>query len=407
MPSHKAAVIPAKEVKNVIEDVPTPTPGPQEVLIKIEVAATNPVDWKAGKYGVFIPGFPYILGVDGAGIVFETGAGVTRVKKGDRVAVFSTIVDKRYNTYQEYALANPEVAFRIPENISFEQGSTVPLGFFTGVDLLYLALGFPLPDAKASRFTPLKPDAETVLVWGAASSVGQYTVQLARLSNLRVVATASAHNFDLIRSLGASEVFDYKDPDVIAKIKAVAPNLQYGIDTVDLDGSSDKIVQSIGPDGGEVSTALSARPSARPEVKITSVFAGKVHNLDGKNAHAAQVGQALVNFAEEWLKTGEIVPNKTLVVPGGLSGIDEGWALNSKGVSAVKILIKVEAAATNPADWKIGKYGIFISGFPFILDLDGTSTVVETSVNVTYVKKGDRVAVFSTLCDKQTNMYQE
>ncbi|KAI8810293.1 chaperonin 10-like protein [Cladochytrium replicatum] len=335
---HKAAVIPAKGAKHVVEDVNTPSPSSKEILVKVAASATNPVDAKIGKFGFLIPGFPFILGIDGAGTVEEVGADVSDFREGDRVAIFSPIFDKRFNTYQEYSLARPGTALRIPSNITLQQAATIPTGFFTASDALFVTLNLPIPAADASRSAPLSDTAETVLVWGGASSVGQYTVQLARLAGFRVIATASPKNFDLVRSLGASEVFDYSDSAVVSKIKGAAPSLRYGVDAVSLGGSFEKVVEALGPDGGAVATVSKPAEISRENVTAAPLFAGKFNNWDGKNDEAAKAGRKLLDYAEGWLAKGDLTPNNAVVVPGGLEGIEEGWALIAKGVSAAKVV---------------------------------------------------------------------
>ena len=83
--SQKALLLDAKFGKFVVGTIPVPKPGPGEILVKIQAAALNPVDWKVQKYGIFADKFPAVLGMDIAGGVEELGEGVTDFKIGDRV----------------------------------------------------------------------------------------------------------------------------------------------------------------------------------------------------------------------------------------------------------------------------------------------------------------------------------
>ena len=85
MSTQLALFAPAAGVEYVVESKEVPKPGPDDVLVKIEAAALNPVDWKVQSYGLFVEQWPVILGFDGAGIVADVGANVTKFAKGDRV----------------------------------------------------------------------------------------------------------------------------------------------------------------------------------------------------------------------------------------------------------------------------------------------------------------------------------
>ena len=85
MSTHKALLLEKKFGGYAVGDIPTPKPGPGELLVKVHAAALNPVDWKIQKYGIFIETFPAILGSDVAGEVVELGTGVSSFKVGDRV----------------------------------------------------------------------------------------------------------------------------------------------------------------------------------------------------------------------------------------------------------------------------------------------------------------------------------
>lgn len=111
----KEAIV-SPEVKVTIQDSPIPTPGPEEVLVKVIIAGTNPKDWK----------FPAIdetahnSGDDVAGIVEAVGEKVWEHRKGDRVAGMHAFPEP-YGAYAEYAILPAHQTFRLPPNISFEE----------------------------------------------------------------------------------------------------------------------------------------------------------------------------------------------------------------------------------------------------------------------------------------------
>ena len=185
-----------------LEEVPTPQPGPGEVLVRMHAIGVNPVETyiRAGKYAR-LPALPYTPGNDGAGVVEQIGDSVTRFKPGDRVYTAGSIS----GTYAEFALCKTEQVHQLPANVSFAQGSAMGTPYATA----YRGL-FQRADAKPG---------ETVLVHGASGGVGTAAVQLARACGLRVFGTAgSDQGRKLAREQGAHEVFDHRAPDQFEQI---------------------------------------------------------------------------------------------------------------------------------------------------------------------------------------------
>ena len=185
-----------------LEEVPTPQPGPGEMLVRMHAVGVNPVETyiRAGTYGR-LPELPYTPGNDGAGVVEQVGADVSEFKAGDHVYTAGSIS----GTYAEFALCKKEQVHPLPANISFAQGA---------------AMGTPY--ATAYRGLLQRADAkpgETVLVHGASGGVGTAAVQLARACGLRVFGTAgSDQGRKLAREQGAHEVFDHRAPDQFEQI---------------------------------------------------------------------------------------------------------------------------------------------------------------------------------------------
>jgi NADPH2:quinone reductase len=176
-----------------LEEVPTPKPGPGEVLVRVHAAGVNPYDtyMRAGTYAIKPP-LPYTPGSDAAGVIESVGDGVTRVKPGDRVYTAKT----QSGAYAEYALALESQVYRLPDNISFAQGAALWVPYGTA----FTALNHHV-NAKAG---------ETVLVHGASGGVGSAAVQFARAQGLRVMGTASTDKGrDMVKKEGAHFVFDH------------------------------------------------------------------------------------------------------------------------------------------------------------------------------------------------------
>lgn len=150
----------------------------------------------------------------------------------------------RNGSFAEFLVADPAVAIRIPETWSFEEAAQLGVAGFTGCLALYDSLSLPNPFAPTTA--PLD-----LLVWGASSSMGQYIVQLASQAGIRVIATASPKNFELVKSFGAGEVLDYRDAKTTATIREITGGkLKYAVDCIAEGETRNKIAEAIGDEGG-------------------------------------------------------------------------------------------------------------------------------------------------------------
>ncbi|CAN5534449.1 NADPH:quinone oxidoreductase family protein [soil metagenome] len=188
-----------------LEDVSTPSPSENQILVKIKAAGVNPVDTyiRAGQYAQK-PNLPYTPGKDGAGIVEKIGENITKLKVGDRVLTADSIS----GTYAEFCLCEEKQLIKLPENISFEQGAGVFVPFATAFRALF-------QKAKAKS-------GETVLVHGASGGVGIAAVQWAKNAGLKIIGTASSEaGKQLIKAQGADFVVDHSDENYLAEIKEI------------------------------------------------------------------------------------------------------------------------------------------------------------------------------------------
>jgi NADPH2:quinone reductase len=185
-----------------IEDVPDPTPGPTQVLVRVKAVGVNPVETyiRTAAY-VKKPNLPYTPGTDSAGVVEAVGANVTKVKAGDRVYTHGTVS----GSYAELTICEESQVHPLAARLSFEQGAAVGVAYATAWRALFL---------KAQA----KP-GETVLVHGASGGVGVAAVQIARASGLRVIGTAGTDKgMKLVRDQGAHEVLNHKEPNYLEKV---------------------------------------------------------------------------------------------------------------------------------------------------------------------------------------------
>ncbi|WP_046247122.1 quinone oxidoreductase family protein [Hymenobacter terrenus] len=198
-----------------LQEVPTPTPGPGQVLVKTHVAGINFADTAQRKGTYPLPlQLPVTPGFEVGGTVTELGPDVSTARVGDRVAVFLAAP----GGYAEYLVADAATLIPVPDHLSFEQAVALLVQGLTAYFLLQQA-------------APMQP-GQRVLVHAAAGGVGSLAVQLAKLLGAgQVIATASTPTkLDLTRRLGADVAINYSDADWPAQVLA-ATNGQ-GVDTV-------------------------------------------------------------------------------------------------------------------------------------------------------------------------------
>ncbi|APO46064.1 NADPH:quinone reductase [Paenibacillus xylanexedens] len=181
----------------VEQEVNKPRAEANQVVVKLEATSINPIDWKLREgylKEMYDWEFPIILGWDVAGVITEIGSNVTKWKVGDRV--FSRPDTTRFGSYAEYTAVDEHLLAKLPDSISYEEAAAVPLAGLTAWQVL-----FTHGDLK---------EGETVLIHAGAGGVGMYAIQLAKLAGAHVITTASKKNHELLYSLGADQVIDYK-----------------------------------------------------------------------------------------------------------------------------------------------------------------------------------------------------
>jgi NADPH2:quinone reductase len=183
-----------------LRDLPTPTPGPGEALIRIEASGVNFIDtyFREGRYPAQLP---YTLGQEAAGIVVAVAADVTTVKAGDRVAWCGIP-----GTYAQLAVAPAGRLVVIPDAVTFQQGAAAILQGMTAHYLSHSAY-------------PIQPGDE-VLIHAGAGGTGLLLIQMAKARGARVYTTVSTdEKAELARAAGADEIIFYTREDFAAKIK--------------------------------------------------------------------------------------------------------------------------------------------------------------------------------------------
>ena len=178
-------------------DIPRPVPKPDEILVQVHAAGLNPIDNMIPK-GMFKPimrfRLPATLGSDLAGTVVEVGSRVTRFKVGD--SVFASTFDLDIGTLAEFAVIPESIAAFKPTNLDFVQAAAIPMVGLTSWQAL----------VERSNVQP----GQKVFIPAGSGGIGSFAIQLAKHLGAKVGTTTSTGNVDLVRSLGADEVIDYK-----------------------------------------------------------------------------------------------------------------------------------------------------------------------------------------------------
>ena len=187
-----------------LEEVPTPVPGPDGVLVRVDASSLNPLDWH------LLTGTPYLVrptsglrrpkhqirGADVAGTVVAVGSGVTDLGAGD--AVFG---DCQHGALAAYVAVPADLLVARPAAVSVEAAAATPVAGLTALQAL----------RTHGRVQP----GDRVLVNGGAGGVGTFAVQIAVALGAEVIAVCSTRNIELVRSLGAAEVVDYLHEDFV------------------------------------------------------------------------------------------------------------------------------------------------------------------------------------------------
>ncbi len=206
----KAVIIKQYGSKEVLEEgsVDLPELGNHQVLVREKATSINPIDWKLREgylKQMFDWEFPIILGWDVAGIIEAVGSEVTEWKVGDEV--FARPDTTRFGTYAEHTIVDEHLLAKKPANVSFEDAAAVPLAGLTAYQGLF--------DHGSLQ------KGEKVLIHAGAGGVGTYAIQLAKDAGAYVYTTASEKNHELLKSLGADEVIDYRKTDFQTMLKDI------------------------------------------------------------------------------------------------------------------------------------------------------------------------------------------
>lgn len=293
-------------VESIVLDIPEPQSG--EVLVRVQTAGVNPIDWKirngAGeRLGLKLP---IQLGGEITGMVEKIGDGVTDFTIGD--AVYGMV---KTGGFSEYAIAKSSDVWRKPRSVDFHQAAAIPIGGLTAWQAI-----FDLAELKAGQ---------RILITGASGAVGSLAVQLAKKKGAFVVGTASSKNAAYVRGLGVDEFIDY----TMENFEDILSEMDVVFDTV----------------GGDT-FAKAFRTLKRGGFLVTSVAFPNEETAHEFGVKAARVfckpNQRELAAISEMVESGELKARVSMILP--LDEIHRAFEISERGQANGKIVMKVNPA---------------------------------------------------------------
>lgn len=301
-----------------LSDMPKPTPGQGQLLVKLAAAGVNPYDWKVIDgimKGHVQHDFPLIPGQDGAGTIEAVGECVSAHQVGDKIYGQFFTTPLGHGSYAEYIVVPQEGALdTVPQNIALEDAAALPTAAMTANALI--------------ACTGLEA-GPTVFIVGATGGVGSFAVQIARSKGLHVIATASAANAAAVKKLGADDIIDHTQGDVATQLRDKYPQgIDALVDLVSNAGTFAALAAQVKPGGYALTTAFVADEKALEKQGIHG------QNFELKaNANALQIITQMVESGTLQLPALQKVP---------LSKAAEALSQSRSGKTKGKIVLVME-----------------------------------------------------------------
>ena len=232
--------LPASDPQSLLDvELPTPTPGPHDLLVRVEAVSVNPVDTKLRAPKPQVEEWPKVLGYDAAGLVEAVGDEVTRFRPGDPVWYAGDVT--RPGSNAEFQCVDERLVGRKPASLDFAQAAAMPLTTLTAWELLFERIRL---DAEGGD------RGKSLLVVAGAGGVGSIALQLARRAGLRTVATASRpETADWCRRMGADHVVNHRRPLAPQLEASGFAHVDVALNLADTDRYWDELGEILAPEG--------------------------------------------------------------------------------------------------------------------------------------------------------------
>ncbi|KAJ4397144.1 hypothetical protein N0V93_001368 [Gnomoniopsis smithogilvyi] len=359
---HQAVVIVQPRAPLEILEVDTIQPAEGEIVVRVIWFASTPLNLHNADGGTLVKP-PHIMSGCFAGEVALLGdlsSHPQDLHVGDKVFGFA-FAESKQRPMQEYITIPAYFCGKVPEGLSLQAAATVPSNFVTAVHTVTKDLGLELPWPVPQGWAPSEEVRDApILVWGAASSVGQYALQVLKFWGYRnVLAVASRRHHDTLRGFGAAVCFDYTQQDVVQQILSKEADIPYIIDCIgSLEGTLTPLSKIAGH-GSKVAVMLPVivTHASSTQVPEYEMDVGKV--LEGGWKEGVEVRGVRTHFyteneffkdhlqpnvMPELLARGLIQPNKQKIVEGAtlLERAEKALALlRERDVSGEKLVWRV------------------------------------------------------------------
>ncbi|KAF2819717.1 putative alcohol dehydrogenase, partial [Ophiobolus disseminans] len=347
LPTTQTAIIagPNGEFK-VASDHPVTPLADDEVIVKTVAVALNPVDTKL--IGPFItPGA--IFGYDLAGAIVAVGkSDPYGFKIGDRVCGSARGMNPNKplgGAFAEYVSLPADLTLRMPDHMSFEQAASLGTAIASACLSLFWTAKIPATIKEPAT----KPFP--VLVYGGSTASGTMLLQMLKLCGARALTTCSPKNFDLVKSYGADEVFDYKSPTCAEDIRAATKNgMKFAFDCITTEASTKLCYNAIGRVGGKYvalnpySESATTRKVITPDWILATIIIGEgsawpePYNRE-PDPEIRKVAQATYSAVQALLDEGKLKAHPIEMSTGGLPAIVKGVDVLRRGEISGKKLV--------------------------------------------------------------------
>ena len=359
----KALLLDAERRTANVKSVPDPRPAPNELLIRVEAIALNPVDSLYVFNPLALSG--RVIGSDFAGVVDALGDAVpptSGLKLGDRVAGFlqgACSINERPGAFSGYLVCPWDLVWKVRDGMRPQEAAAISLCGLTAAQALFFRLGLEAPfqwletpaiTAGPEEHKQEPPRTWSFFIYGASTSVGMYAAQLVQRSaessgrTIKLFGTAGQKHFNMLKAepYCYTDVVDYHDDDWLAKVFSLTngTGVDYAFDCISEGSTVSDTGKTLAPSGkmaivrsreGGAWTAQNL--AVEPSYGAVWEGLGEDVQYQGMSLPASQEARRFAVAFYKWLSDGgKLVPNPLREMPGGLeSMVDDGLRLLGSG----------------------------------------------------------------------------